>query len=430
MRLLQVRCPNCAATVSVAEGAATARCEYCGTTSTVGRRTRFLERRIEPKPPQRANQPPMPVAVQRHSTNWVVWMTLVPLILVAGAGALVAMRTGALGRASLSEFWGGGHPMVADINGDGVGDIIGLARNIQGADSTRLIAYDGTSGDKLWSSQPQGKFGDVQQGKTAISGGVVIHAAITGTAMGFDLGTGAVKWQGVSLGEKAERLCSAGEGQVFVDTADQRRITIATGDGAVVSEMERSRDERCQPLWSLIPNSQPGLTISRFPFRQADHPDALGETMRVDWSLRAKGGPAIALGSKKKGTNIPFIGGYWPSLGQDIDSKSLETRILWTSEVPAERPLDADTGGPTHACIGDSVAYVGYETKDDVVRVAAFEVETGKRVWDVATPKPARGSLVLAGVAVHGERVYVSTWTNLHILDRTSGKVLLRIGTL
>ena len=143
MRLMEVRCPKCGATVPVKEGATTASCEYCGTQSVVSRRTRFLERKLPPQVQQAAQ---MPVAVQRHTTKWVMIVAVViPGVLALFAGFIPFLLKGKLGGGDLNEFWGGGHPTLADVNGDGTADVIGMVHAVQSDDATRVMAYDGKS---------------------------------------------------------------------------------------------------------------------------------------------------------------------------------------------------------------------------------------------------------------------------------------------
>ncbi|MBT8496424.1 MAG: PQQ-binding-like beta-propeller repeat protein [Deltaproteobacteria bacterium] len=418
MRLVEVRCPKCGATVSVEDGATTASCEYCGTQSVVSRRTRFLERKL---PPSQATR--MPVAIQRHSTKWVMIIAIaIPGLLALGAGFIPFILKGKLGGGGLSEFWGGGHPTVADVNGDGTADIVGLVHDVQGDDATRVIVYDGKSGDSLWESQSFGQFRDVSQAKIGVAGNRVVLALTSGSAAALDLATGKLAWKGAPLGEKAARLCAAGDEQVAVETADKRRVVLALTDGAVRSDEASEGDQRCEPLWGRDRDSQRGLYVSRFPYRSHKNPGELGDQMNVDWSMTTGDGVFIALGTKKKGTRIPFVGAYQSTDGEAV------TKVLWASQVPGQNPLDADTGDPDHASVSDGVAYVGYETKDDVVRVAAFEVATGKRLWDAAIPKPERGSQNISGLGALPDAVVVSTWTGLFVLERKDASIRIHKG--
>lgn len=406
--------------MSVAAGTDIASCEYCGARSRVSQRTRFLER---PVAPQRADD--LPVAVQRHSRKWIVTM----ILFYVGLGALGVIVPLALRGGSRSDFWGGNHPMLADANGDGALDIIGLIRQIPGDDSTRMVAFDGKTGKELWRGPVLGVFRDIQEGRLGTAGGVILFAQASGNLAGFDVRTGTQLWTGTALGEKAKRMCAGPDGTVFIDLADEQRVPIQLADGSKGAAEDGKRP--CEPIWSLTANAQPDTRVSRWPFYdRTPHPDSLGENMRVEWTLQMGSGPVIALGAKRKGTAVPELGAYAPLPEVDPDSRPSTVTVepLWLTEVPAKNPLDAKSGAPDHAAIGDGAVVVGYSTKGDVLKIAAFELESGVRRWEVSVPEPAHGSNVLAGLAVADGLVWVSTWTALHVMDAKTGGPRFRVG--
>jgi len=413
MRLATIRCPQCAATISVSEGAETARCEYCGTSSVVRRRTAYFERPIAP--PKRPEYAKMPVAVQKHSGKWVMLSVLIPvLLMVAVGGVIFSVQGGMTGRV----MWGGAQALVVDVNGDGVGDAVGWARYVMDDDRASLTAVDGKSGDALWESENLGKYGDLIQSKVALAGGTLIVANALGSADGFDVKSGKRKWSGATLGEKPQRLCRADDESLFVDTAGKVRKRIGAGDGSV---SDATFEDACNAPPTMTANWSPGTYINKHPNKQLPQPRYFGE-MGVDWTLRFGSDVWLAFGTKRKGTRVPMVVRYKIEKMPTERHQEPTVEELWSVVVPSGNPLAADPSAPSIAGVDADAVAIGYETKDDVNRIALFDLASGNRLWDAALPKKEHGSEVLSGIVVTKSRVYVSTWTRLIVLSRANAE--------
>ncbi len=82
MKAIQVTCPNCGAKLKVDEASSLVTCEYCGTASTIQRRTRILERVVPPASTERpAIRGAVRYARQQHSSRWIAAIVAIPILI-------------------------------------------------------------------------------------------------------------------------------------------------------------------------------------------------------------------------------------------------------------------------------------------------------------------------------------------------------------
>ncbi|HEX4514655.1 MAG TPA: hypothetical protein VH054_13995, partial [Polyangiaceae bacterium] len=131
-------CPKCGAPLDVRGGSTEARCAYCGALANV------RERLSTPTPS--APQP-------QRSASAVVFVSLLAVAVGAGGFAMSrSIRVGANGArvlADVSRF--DDPPMLADVNGDGVPDVVGHMNELvidahSSVSTDALVAFEGATG--------------------------------------------------------------------------------------------------------------------------------------------------------------------------------------------------------------------------------------------------------------------------------------------
>ncbi len=444
MKLVTMKCPNCAAQMQAQPDAQTARCEYCGTTAAVQRRTRFLERVM---PPQVQFQQ-MPVVTMPHTKGWA---TRIIVIVVLSLGVSIALpiiiqshvastiRSATNAATSGTHVVSGGSDyrkqyqwqgmetiMLADVDGDGTKDIVGRARYVGQEDGVSVAAWTTKNGKQLWESPRYGNYNDTYQGLLALAGDAVLATDTRGKVTAFNLADGAQRWQ-ASVGEKVKRVCAAGDDAVAIELADETWKRLALADGAA-SGYDGTDD--CAPVWTDVDGGNPNLPMFNW---HADYivPDGFDGISLGNHAYIRPDGPFLGLGHKAKGTRVPMLAVYDGELVKQRRGHRRKGKfdLVWSTEIPAGDPFAVDEGAPEHVAFDSDRIYVVYEMKDNKEphRVAAFNLADGARLWD-APLSPGSG-LVLEGMNATPDRVMVSMWGRLEALDAATGKKVFAIGS-
>ncbi len=387
----QVKCPECGATLSVAADTTAVTCEFCGKPSRIQRRTRVLKLPI-PLPPPASHEP---AAVARaHAGTGPVVLAIVLLTAVgiplAVAGALVAKSLGAFDL----PYWLGKPLLVADADGDGEADFIGIDRNRR-KDQARLMACSGRDGHVLWESAPLGRYKDVSGKLMDVAGDAVLIADRQAHLEAIDLRTGKHRWT-VTAAEVVSAVCpSSATGRALAATSDEKSWSVALSDGALAPS-----DDACPAHGS---NDVRGGT--RVAIRALTIPG-----MIVGDVFARGAGPRIALGSKAPGTPVPMIAA--------LDGAGA---VAWKSEVPGHDPLAAEARGVEHAAFSDrDVAVVYSRSGDAPTELTVFDRASGRRRFEVAlSPGASRSSAVIALTA---NTVAVSSAGTLEVFDLADGR--------
>ncbi|HVK78115.1 MAG TPA: PQQ-binding-like beta-propeller repeat protein [Kofleriaceae bacterium] len=424
MRAIQVRCPNCGASLAADADAAAVTCSYCGTSSRIQTRSRVFQ---VPRPlPPAPDAAPRPVARQR--VNGAVMA--VPFLVISVAIASSVMYAGSkagqgvirqLGGGGPALRWSGDVPVLADVDGDGADDLIGFSRYVLDGDRMHLAAISGATGALLWESPRLGTYTEVYQGVVAAAGDRVLLATSAGALAGFDRATGQPRWE-AQLGEKVAHLCAGEPGTIVVGTADERWHTVALDSGSrrdraamVIPDHRRGRPKRaaeasqdvCAPLATSQRETMPGLfTLDSW----SELPTVDG--MRLERIARRGDGPLIGIGTKQPGTAVPMVAVLEPKPG-------------WRAQVAATSPLDSRAEDHLVTITADAVVAV-YQPPDGPPHVTAFELADGRRRWD----RPVRKGLtiVMTGLVTTGSRVVLSSWGHLQGFDLATGEPVFTIG--
>jgi DNA-directed RNA polymerase subunit RPC12/RpoP len=458
MGAIAIRCPECGATIPADASAQVATCEYCGTRSQVRRRTAFFE---IPQPPPTRQEPELanlPVALQRHSARWTASLFLIPLF-IGGmiAISVFAQREAMKGPASLrTPTWDGVHSAVmVDVDDDGTVDLIGRAAILQPEHRTLLGAWHGTTGERLWITEPLGLRSDLFQAPLGVAGDLVLLGDGAGGVLAFAVADGTPRWT-IRLNEKVEKFCAGPEGSVLARTADDKLHPIALADGAIQPAGEGAA---CVPVpTDSYRGDRTGWEVWTWPSSNSDlAPGDKIDGMTAGTALHHRtSGVTVALGYKAPGSRVPMLASFrWP-VEEEFDLEALERRaretddareggelrrrvrdarsarsewvpeVHWTAQVPGIDPLTAAEGAveAAHAALDGELVVVAYETRSSgQFRLAGFAVADGRRLWDVALA----GDRSVTTIDLSPTHALVSNWDGLRAFDRATGNLAFTI---
>ena len=419
MKAIRVTCPNCNATLRVAEGAPTVTCEYCGTPSAIQRRTRILERVVMPGPTVPQN---MPRAVQRHTRAWLgfaILMAILPFAITAivvwttvrttsqaisNTRAIVATARPVSPANAPPSWQGTDGVLVADVNGDGTPELVGRGRRVNAGDIVMLLALDLESGKTVWTSQPIGTYTETYRGSLSLAGDVILFASYDGVVRGFDVKDGKLLWE-KRLDERVAYFC-AGDDAATVNAvgADDviRPIARATGTLGTKRDAPKTKHPRLDVCPRLPSDGESAFELAKRAFSDEQR---LGKKLElwVDAVVRGPGGRVLG-GSRAKGTHVTTI--------VALDDANTERWRATASPdgLGAEGPPRKIVVGARHTCI----VYYGKE-----YRTACFALYDGKRMWDQPTPSFFEDLVIVGGSLI-------VTGNELRVHDLDSGNVRWR----
>jgi len=423
MRVIQVKCSQCAAVLKVEPDVDFIDCDYCGTRSTVQRRTRMFQLpRPVVAPVQVATQAPR-IAVQMVNRTRVIvslFSTLFTFALIGGifwfvnkqvekatGKSVFGLAKSAAGGGPGTMTWlGHGPALLASLDSDRIPDPIGRVRYVGGGDTCHLAAFSGATGERIWQSEALGSYSDTYQGRAILADKLVLFSDPRGSLTAYRIASGQKAWS-VALSDKVERACKLA-GDIAIQTADDRwqAVSIATG---------------------AIKRSAAPAACARFP----DDEDQTGDTglvvqtpgslklpgMAVDRVLRRGIGAPVAVGYKNPGSAVPML------------ARLDRTRAAWKVEIPAQSPLRARSSAPELASVTASNACAVYEMQDSSApHLTCFDLRSGVRRFDTEIEKGT--TIVMEALVWGGGRFYLSSWGHLQVFDETTGSRVHIIGSL
>jgi outer membrane protein assembly factor BamB/DNA-directed RNA polymerase subunit RPC12/RpoP len=409
LKAIQVTCPNCGARLRVGETSTVVRCEYCGTDSTVQRRTAILERVMTP--PVTTYKP---VAVQRHSRAWIVSLLFGLLLPLAIGGFALYTATSTVREAQRRipapapvpaapvrqslKWQGTASVLIADVNGDGKPELIGRGREVLKGDIVRLIALDVATGALKWQSEPLGTYSETYRGLLGIEGGTLIYTTQSGEIRTFAMADGSPRWR-VQLDERVKELCGGNPAEFVLVTADDMIRSISRVDGTT-RRTEKLKKKR-RSFSSACDRSM--QTDGRTPFEEAkarhDFPRDLGRRLDLDVDVVTF---HTAFGARTKGTRVTTIVGLTPNFEE-----------RWRTTASPD-PLGSE-GAPRYAAVGNDAACIVYYGHE--YRMACFALDDGKRLWDDVAP-----SFFEALIPVD-DALVMTTHRQLEVRDIHTGKI-------
>ena len=420
MKAILVTCPHCGGRVQVVGASEEVRCEYCGTSSRVQRRTRVFERVL---PPPAVG--PKSIAVQRHNPKvllGVIFSFTIPLVSAAVIGVMIKRNvdraTSAVAtttatqarRAEVPEWQGTDGVIVADVDGNGTLDLIGRSRRVQAGDVVKVIALDGATGKPLWESEPLGTYAETHLGTLARAGDQLLFASPRAEVRAFALATGAARWK-TTLDDRVERFCDGGADAVIALGVDEVARPLRRADGAPAGTTAEAPapgargNPRAQPCAALPTDGRTAWVSDR-----RDH--VLGSKHGVSFTELASGpGGRVLAGTRSKGTGVATL--------VALDDASEER---WRVLIPKD-PLGSLERSAPAVVVSDLEVCAAYyaESVTKPMRVACFALADGARLWDLEV-----GGRSLRALVPVGRALAVSSIAALELYDLPTGKVRWR----
>ena len=424
MRVIQVKCSQCAAVLKVEPDKDFIDCEYCGTRSTVQRRTPVFQR---PRPVKvvthtATHTPRIAVQVVNRARVFVSLLsTLMTFAFVGGifwfvnrqvekatGTSVVGMiKKGAAGSSRMT-WLGHGPALLANVDGDRILDPVGRVRYVGDGDTCHLAAFSGATGERLWQSPALGSYSDTYQGRVIQYDKLFLFADPRGSLTAYRAADGQKTWS-VALSDKIERACKLAPKDIAVQTADKSWQAVSPATGAA---RKSNGPVTCMRLPDDGGDSvDPGMVVLT--------PGSLKlPGMSVDRVVRrGEAGPPVAVGYKQPGSAVPML------------ARLDRTRTLWKVEVPAQNPLVARTSAPEHVSVTDTQACAVYEMQDSSPpRLTCFDLKSGNRRFDAEIEKGT--TIVIEALVWRDGRFYLSSWGHLQVLEGATGRRLHLIGAL
>ena len=423
MRAIQVKCSHCAAVLKVDPDRDFIDCEYCGTRSTVQRRTRVFQMPRPVKVATVATTAPQRIALQVVNKARMLVSLLSTLITFAfiggifwfvnrqvekatGTSVVGHIKKGVTGPSNMT-WLGHGPALLAQVDRDRILDPVGRVRYVGTSDTCHLAAFSGATGERLWQSEALGSYSDTYQGRVIQLDKMFLFADPRGSLTAFRANDGGKLWS-VALSDKVERACRLGPGELAVQTADKSWQTVSAATGAArkssgpqsCSRLPDDDEKTGDPeLTVMTPGSLrlPGLSVARVV-------------------QRGRGAP-IAVGTKQPGTSVPML------------ARLDRSRALWKAEVPAHSPLAARSSAPELVAVTDSQACAIYEMQDSSPpRLTCFDLKSGVRRLDAEIAKGT--TIVMRALVWRDGRFYLSSWGHLQVLEGGTGRRIHLIGGL
>jgi outer membrane protein assembly factor BamB len=418
-KLVSAKCPHCGAPVQIPKDAEHVTCQYCAHSAFIQRDAKAVpppsEAVIVVKPSAGVSVAPILFAVALS----VIGLGTTVAFLVHGTAETAKESIGA-GRSSAASsitatterFYFSDQPLPFDVNGDSTLDIIGLSKTPGGA--AWLAGYDGRDGKELWRSAFLEKS---QESSPAMHG--LVHEYIVvvdelGKIQTYRAKNGQPAWAAL-LGERAQSMCR-GDGFVRITATDR---TTHDFDLATGSKRPKGSKEPCHGVPQSRADDGAGFRIIGWSdFDEYGLPSLHSQSdMAAHRALVVSDqNLAFLLGSKASGSSVAMIAAVKSG------------KVLWKSLVPAVDPLTTKVNVTTQiAAYAAGKLVVPYSLSgSNGVRMAAFESETGKRLWDVPIHDKSQ---VSSGIQMTDKDVYYASWTALYVLDAATGKLRFRVGT-
>lgn len=396
--LVSAKCPHCGAPVQVPPDVDHVICGYCRHGSSIQRGR-----------PSSASPQQGPVIHIPRTPNpaLAVYFVVLGSVLVLGAVLRAVMTRDGFGLSSLgSQVFFGDHPFLFDVNGDGIQDVVGMSE--LPTQSTWFAAYDGRDGKEIWRTDAITK--DFAHGFRGMAGELFVTVDNLGKVQAYNAKTGQPAW--ASLVSDEGRRMYLGDGFVRIQTQDDQSHDLALTTGQKLPE-RAAIPARSIPATRM--HSGFGYrTVSRIDFRRLGLTESI-EGMRPEIAVVLDTGKrAFVIGEKSSGTSVPMIAA--------VDGKE----VIWTSIVPAVDPLSTSTFTTQAAALFGNRIAIPYRLKSaDGVRMAVFDTETGKRLWDVSVHGKAAN---MRGIAMSKESVFLATWSAVYALNADTGELRFRLG--
>jgi outer membrane protein assembly factor BamB len=444
-KLVNTKCPECGARLAIDPDQDQARCDYCGAVSRV-------ENRRHKAPPVPQGVPAGPVIRVGTSAGRIWAAVLVPVLMTLFIGGMTFFQLSRAGGIDTGGGPGSGgsagqsfgehmqwisskQPMLIDLTGDGVADPVGWIRFLgSGGSMDHVAAFDAVTGTRLWTTLQLADGSQTHEARAALAGDKLLVADPTGMLHAHSLQNGQRIWTAM-LGERVERLCGGGPGQVRVEKKDEHQVTVALATGQVVPSGKIDDAAPCGGLWTDVPGRTPAVFLGGDTFDNITVQPVIDgmDVKRV--VIEPRTGTYVALGSRKPGTAVPAAARYTPPApvadrkrGPSSWMNRPDVTPMWLAAIPAVNPMTVNPGSTELGTIsaGRLVAPYQLAGSKGTWRLAALDLRTGQGLWDVDIPLSDTSSV---NSTVASERqIFVGIWTYLHVFDLATGHHRLTIG--
>ncbi len=439
MKAFTVRCPDCGAQLKAEKGAS--ECSYCGSSIMVegsaSRDSGAVPGQSEDRPtalPSREGATGPPATLILVVSLLLLGATVLGLVLSSsGNGPGPAMpKEGAADRqrqvarpseappTPVMEFEAH-HPVLVPVDSDGVDDILGY---FEGPDDTYFVAaLHGVDGSLLWRSDAVPGIVGSEEPHVIVGSEVVFAATASGDLTAYSRRDGGTLWS-VRLAEVVDQIFEVDPKTVRILLTDDQLVHVGLEKGSVMAAPEGATE-----LQRALPDmngqkSRSGVRIERFSGSRT-----FGDVDANLLAIAEDGSFQVSMGKRRKGTSTPILIRYEGVVEYGSRGKLKE---LWRTPVPGVEPMKARMPMAFDAYLHatSSIVCAAYHTTDKVgvapSRLAAFDMQDGRRLWDHPLPEGAH----FTSVTVDGPRIYLVAWTGLTVMEAESGDVLFVIDEL
>ncbi len=423
------KCPECGARFQLDLNEDHAKCSYCGTVARIASKK-------HPPPPKADKAEPVIYVSPSYRGAWVSSIVVTLIIMgvsmaiavgrFASSGAGTGPGSGGSAGQSFGEHmqWDGWrHPMLVDLTGDGIMDVVGWVTFQGGNASNSIAAFNAVTGDRLWVTPAIADSSQSSNCRAALYGDKLVVADPAGVVKSFALASGAPGWQTV-MGERVDRFCAGPAGQIAAHLKDKRSIGIAAATGQMTILGKVEHDTPCPPLQTDNSKNGPFFMTGGGPWDSAGIVTPRIEGMSVDKVLvNTVNKRTVALGTRNPGTRTPMAALY-----QMTNQKEKTATAFWMTGVSSQNPLTVEEGAPEWGAISQGRVVVPYELEASGAgfKLSCLDENTGRILWDVPIPRSDTG--VIRGFTASQHHVFVSHWTYLDIFQLADGAHTLTIG--
>jgi eukaryotic-like serine/threonine-protein kinase len=339
----------------------------------------------------------------------IAWRAGLPRPIETDAGAPIAVRDAAVPPLDGPMFVRSGM-LVFDVDADDVPDVIAVFDRAGVVPAPLLAAISGRDGRELWRAAP----GDTESERRALVANTLFLVRDSGEVTGLDARTGARLWAQPAPVPVGDLCAGARDLGVHGPGASLWRLSASTG-----ARVDPDPGDPCGHAYTSVGDG-PNFTVA-----------AGAEAVRLAGSAQV----VAAAGVELRRVLVPVVGSARVILGDDTAGHGAVVavvaggKVLWRASVATATPADARFSEGVRASVRHNRLFVPYSLAgSDRPRVAAFDLPTGRRIWD--TELTGERAEVIEVAAANDGRVFVRTQAgHLWTLAPDGGERLLVGGT-